>query len=459
MTEPPSIAQERPRIAVYTVITGGYDTIIPLLHAEQSEHLDFIVLTDGELDAAGTGYQVRRLEKQFDDPVVASRYPKINSHRVLPEYDITVYLDANLMIVHPDVAAFATAVVAEHPIAQFLHHERNCTYQEAEAVVARQLSDKDLVGQQVSRYRAEGLPEEFGVANNCIIIRRHHDAAVIKASEIWWEEYVGYSKRDQIASEYARWRAGLTINHLLQSGYDNELAIRLTHKKKRRPAGPGLFRLVRKAASAGKSLLQRSLGAADDQLSTKRPWASSFAVSLGVGRRKAERLRYHARIPKFLHPRPRIILLGCSNAFVINNTIEEYPGGRFTFIDANPAALAQAKASCEQQTGCTGEFVEATVAADGGKRHFYQHTDGSLSAYYRHRKGRRVARETQPLVGLLPAGPVHLLQINVSGMEFEALAGLRGRWCNVMNVHLEVHEFPGAPGQLGKLLELLDEEG
>lgn len=149
-----------------------------------------------------------------------SRFAKILPHRVLPDYDKSLYIDANLEIrgtLGPlfDQLENAPAVFYEHP------EDRYDVYAEAEACIAHKKDDAELLQQHVQRYRDLGFPgrsktEARSIPAGMLILRRHDQRDVQEAMEVWWEEYVSGARRDQLSLAYALWQAGLS--HTLLKG-------------------------------------------------------------------------------------------------------------------------------------------------------------------------------------------------------------------------------------------------
>ena len=96
------------KIAIYTCITGTYDRLIQ--PAAPPDGLDFICFCDrpdrdrSDNDRPDRGrdgqWQLRPLpEEACGDARERSRYPKFLPHRLLADYDFSVWMDANVGIV------------------------------------------------------------------------------------------------------------------------------------------------------------------------------------------------------------------------------------------------------------------------------------------------------------------------------------------------------------------------
>ena len=201
-----------PRVVVYTAITVGYDDLPPPASTIPGWH--YLCFTD-EPSVARPGWEIRALERSDLDPARRSRLPKILAHHCLVDYDISIWLDANIRIAG-DLAAFRKMALADADIALFRHGERRPSVAAEVEVCARiGKAPHDVMARQYETYRAAGFPDNAGVIPECsVIVRRHHRPSVRAAMEEWWDELLKHSARDQISMPYVIWRNSLPIRML-----------------------------------------------------------------------------------------------------------------------------------------------------------------------------------------------------------------------------------------------------
>ena len=97
---------------------------------------------------------------------------------------------------------------------------------------------KDTAGNvtpQREKNKQEGFPKEYGLTQNCILIRYHNDEACKRVMETWWKEISTESYRDQLSLFYSLWKnkdAKYTI--LDKSLFDGPVFVwERSHKKNR----------------------------------------------------------------------------------------------------------------------------------------------------------------------------------------------------------------------------------
>ena len=143
-----------------------------------------------------------------------SRYYKINSHLVTEED--TVYLDACLRLTKK------SAPQINSDIAVFHHPNRNCLYKEAEICKKLNLGNPEQIEKQITRYQQDGFPKDLGLGENCYIIRKNNDK-VREFNELWWQEYLNGSERDQLSFMYCVWKTGISLEFLEGNPRSNPL--------------------------------------------------------------------------------------------------------------------------------------------------------------------------------------------------------------------------------------------
>lgn len=190
---------------VYTCITGGYDSLKEPAYI--SDGFDYVCFTDN-LELKSNVWEIRPLPKETEElsQVKKQRYVKINPHKVLSEYDLSIWIDGNI-IPKGDMNEFVNSAlkddcnvyVPQHPI-------RQCIYDEAKAVVSMRKDKKEIVNPQIEGYEKEGFPKKCGLLQSNVLLRRHNEEDCIKLMEDWFAELKEKSHRDQLSFNYVSWK-------------------------------------------------------------------------------------------------------------------------------------------------------------------------------------------------------------------------------------------------------------
>jgi len=194
------------KIAVYTCITGNYDSLKEPMYINQN--IDYYVFTDMKIPAESAWKKIDiKNNHELKDLSNAdiNRYIKICAHKFLPQYEYSIYVDGCIQIVadmKPIIEYMGNCVLGVH-----YHSLRNCIYKEANGIIYAGRAGKSEVKSQIRKYREEGYPKENGLYENTIIVRKHNDIKCIKLMNEWWKEYsCTLSKRDQISLPYIIWK-------------------------------------------------------------------------------------------------------------------------------------------------------------------------------------------------------------------------------------------------------------
>lgn len=192
------------KIAVYTAVTGNYDSIKPA--PDFGTECDCICFTDTPPENAN-GWEIRLIPEVHTpkglDPIRLARHVKTSPHHYLPEYDASIWIDGSYQVIG-DILHFAKKVLQTSDMALFQHPEdRQGTYQEAEVCLKRGKGNVKEIAAQINTYKAEQYEDTDIIPATGVIFRNHKQAGVIRCMDTWWNEISQFSTRDQISFHYA----------------------------------------------------------------------------------------------------------------------------------------------------------------------------------------------------------------------------------------------------------------
>ena len=190
---------------VYTCITNGYDRLKEPKFV--TEGFDYVCFTD-DADLISGIWDIRPLPKETEGipPNKKQRYVKINPHKVLPEYELSVWVDANIMLTGDINECMKTMCVGDCNVFVPMHPIRDCIYEEMRICASIGKDKIENMKPQIDRYLMEGYPEHNGLLQSNILIRRHMRHDCIRLMAAWWDELSMGSHRDQLSFNYALWK-------------------------------------------------------------------------------------------------------------------------------------------------------------------------------------------------------------------------------------------------------------
>lgn len=192
---------------VYTAITSGYDSLMDSQHVANSKFVAF--LEDPSVQSKT--WEIKKLERQSPDDNRCAKIYKALPHLYFPDYEYSLWIDGNCQLLQP-VQRLIQTFLQDADMALFKHPERNCLYVEAITCSERNLDNPAVIAKQISQYRQEKFPENAGLSE-CTIMLRRHSPLMEKFNQAWWEEICKGSKRDQISFPYIAKKVGIKYNY------------------------------------------------------------------------------------------------------------------------------------------------------------------------------------------------------------------------------------------------------
>ncbi len=209
---------------VYTAIFGKYDDLPQGQY--KSEGIDYICFSDHEFQS--DFWKVVKVNKVYEDPTRNARKYKALPHRYVSDYEYSIWMDGNMLMLR-DLNPLLDGKIFQTYDHMKCFDKRNCIYEEAAAIfqLGQQNMDRtpergtknfkdnpQVIKQQIEKYKSEGFPKDFGLAETSVVIRKHNDPSCMKLDEDWWTEMKYHSRRDQLSLNYVEWKNNFKIDYL-----------------------------------------------------------------------------------------------------------------------------------------------------------------------------------------------------------------------------------------------------
>ena len=204
------------RFAVYSAIIGKYDEI--LQPSVVDDRFDYVLFSDG-LEGKQGAWQVRRIG--YSNPIKAkvARYVKTHPETLLPEYEASLWLDANIRITGGAIyERFIELYKNDSAVASVKHLAYDCVYNEMFSVLDFRYESEDVVVKWGHELRKRGYPRHAGMFETGLMYRRHSNPAVKELDAIWWNYIDAYSKRDQLSFTVVLREENLSCEFFLPEG-------------------------------------------------------------------------------------------------------------------------------------------------------------------------------------------------------------------------------------------------
>lgn len=206
------------RIVVFTALIGPAESA-PLPGPDERD-VRYVCFTD----RPAPGWEIRVASADFAprDPRRVARYIKTHPADLLPEHNVSIWIDASFDLVAKPSAIVAEAFGQFAQIVALRHPDRDSIDAEGAEIKRLVLAPPEDVDRQLASYRAQGFHKTRLTTTGLVVRSNSRDVARFNAR--WWAEIETFTLRDQLSVDYAAWKCGLPIGYLPGNYRANEYA-------------------------------------------------------------------------------------------------------------------------------------------------------------------------------------------------------------------------------------------
>jgi hypothetical protein len=174
--------------------------------AQVSKNFEYIAFSSFDGVSGWCVHSFKNLKDIPSDMKKLSRIIKICTHRYLQGSESYLYLDSKFTHIQFNIDAwFNMQALEEYDLVLMRHPKRNCIYAEGRAIISGHKDTPDIINKQLAQYKAEGMPERYGLWAPGIYFKKN-TPAVNKFMELWWKEIEKHSHRDIPSFSYCKWK-------------------------------------------------------------------------------------------------------------------------------------------------------------------------------------------------------------------------------------------------------------
>jgi hypothetical protein len=195
------------RRCVCTTLVGNYERLNEQPMAIGSD-VPFVCFTDDPSLRSKT-WEIRQISCVLErDPIRSQREIKLSPHKYLPDFDASLYIDNNVLLLEPPVAVFERYFPASG-LALPGHSFRQSVADEFVAVYDLGLDEHGKIVEQLDHY----LSSWPGVLDakpfwSGIQLRDHRSERARAVLELWLSHVLRYSRRDQLSINFVAHELG-----------------------------------------------------------------------------------------------------------------------------------------------------------------------------------------------------------------------------------------------------------
>lgn len=202
------------RVAVCSAVMGNFDELTNIPTVELG--VDYFCFTDQPVSVPEP-YKNRVTPYVDPNPRKTARFVKTHPHYFFPDYDVVVWIDANVVPLTGILPYVQILVESNSDIGVIRHPVRSGYIEEANECKRIGSDDIALLDQQASLYEQMGVKNE-GLVETNILISRPSRKSVQCLFDTWWSEINTRSIRDQISLRYAIMKSGVKEIEIFEPG-------------------------------------------------------------------------------------------------------------------------------------------------------------------------------------------------------------------------------------------------
>lgn len=207
-------------VVLYTALFGTRDNSIHL----DWEKVGYPIVYFSPQPVSSPPSAIWRQAPQWcDDPNRAAKVFKLLPHLFFPDYERSVWFDANIEPRPEGISAWLRGDGFRCTFGLFAHPERECIYEEGRVCIELGRDSPNTIQEQLSAYRAQHYPTLAGLYAGGFLARTHLDSKVREINCAWWDEVQRFSKRDQLSLPVVLSRHGRVPEVIPGSYWQNEL--------------------------------------------------------------------------------------------------------------------------------------------------------------------------------------------------------------------------------------------
>lgn len=190
---------------IYTVIINNYDK----LQDPEIVTLGWDYICFANTDIQSNIWKIKKIQidPSFSDRKNARKI-KILYHNYVNEYDTSIYVPGySLIKINLDIVK--DLLQPDYNFVSLNHPRRKCIYDEAKNMIRYTGDPGNRIKKQINYYKENNMPKKIGLAACGLLVRKIKDRYSQKHCELWWDEILKYSPRDQISFMYIYWKHNL----------------------------------------------------------------------------------------------------------------------------------------------------------------------------------------------------------------------------------------------------------
>jgi len=209
---------------IYSSNYGHYDAVNPALNC--GPNIRYIMFCDFIPQKNYNGWEIRdfnNFPECVNTPILKSKYIKMFPYIVMPDITWpTIWVDSSYQIISKKFVSTILPYLTNNGIAIYKHQKRNNILDELDRLLTYSKYNNLNIKEQVYSYIDDGFPSNYGLWAGGLISRLKCDNSE-KICQLWWDEIIKWTYRDQLSLPYILWKNNLKIDTIFLRQYTGDL--------------------------------------------------------------------------------------------------------------------------------------------------------------------------------------------------------------------------------------------
>lgn len=216
--------------------TANYSDNIPVDIPKRFHKIlgyDYFLFTNLDEKLFNTSWKIIKTEKFHENNILSSRYVKWNIHKLLPNYDVFIWMDSWIYPNNLRKEEYANYILDlnKYDIILCKHLERNCIYDEFDSVIKYKKDSIDNVNKNKEILLKNNYPPNNGLFELGFFLR-NNKKEINNILEKLYDFLVENSYRDQLAINYIFWKYNFNnykIINTIKENFDSTIILKATY--------------------------------------------------------------------------------------------------------------------------------------------------------------------------------------------------------------------------------------
>lgn len=205
------------KFVIYTAVIGQYDEILQPKVIDP--RFDYILFSNDIHETSIGVWQIRHFSYHNDIQTKIARWIKTHPEQLLPEYEASLWMDANIQIASSEFYSRVDELYGNKTSLSTVKHPKlTCIYQEMLVMIYGRYEKESVVVNWGHFLRKQNFPRDNGIVETGVLFRNHSVPTIKEFDKQWWWCIDNYSRRDQLSFNYVLWKLKLQFEPFFEEG-------------------------------------------------------------------------------------------------------------------------------------------------------------------------------------------------------------------------------------------------